>query len=220
MTDKKQSKTRAIIYRQLCTKGPAPKGQLTELKAYASAQGWDVIQIITDRHDPEKKTQKERDGLVEMLWLARMEKFDVLLVWSLDDLSRVGIKHTLNHLQTLRNNSVEWCFIKDPLLNSQGKQSEVVLSLLSRLTECANLRRSARIAKEYEAGKELGKKGRVSTGKLYAPTIKKAKKAQKLRKSGMKFRAIAEELGVTYPRAYQLCQLDIEKESGTSRGSS
>ena len=178
MTDKKQSKTRAIIYRQLCTKSPAPKGQLAELKAYASAQGWDVIQVITDRHDPENKKTKERDGLVEMLWLARKKEFDVLLAWSLDDLSRVGIKQTLRHLQTLRNNSIDWCFIKDPLLNSQGKESDVVLSVLTRITECANLRRSIRIAKEYEEGKKLGKKGRVPTGKLYAPTIKKAKKAQ------------------------------------------
>jgi DNA invertase Pin-like site-specific DNA recombinase len=212
MTTGNPTKPRAIIYQQLCAKGSTPKGQLVELKAYAIAQGWDVIQIITDRYDPDIKAPKERTGLVEMLWLARMKKFDVLLAWSLDDLSRVGVKHTLNHLQTLRNNSVDWCFLKDPLLNSQGEDSGVVLAVLARLADSANLRYKRRITKEYEAGTKAGKKGRIPTGKLYAPTIEKAKKAQKLRKSGMKFRAIAEELGVTYPRAYQLCQYKIETD--------
>ena len=214
MADKKPTKPKAVIYRQLCINSTPPKGQLADLKAYASAQGWDVIQVITDRHDPDTKSPKERDGLVEMLWRARLKKFDVLLVWSLDDLSRVGIKHTLNHLQTLRNNSIEWHCFTDPLLSSEGEHSEIVLAVLSKLTACANLRRSARIAKEYEAGKKQGKKGRTPAGRINAPTLKKAKIAQKLRKSGMKFRAIAEVLEVTHPRVHQLCQYDIEGEEG------
>jgi DNA invertase Pin-like site-specific DNA recombinase len=204
----------AVIYRAMSTKGRPPKGQLAELKNYALTQGWNVSEIIVDHYDLDKKSPKERSGLVELMWKARLKKFDVLLAWSLRDLSREGIGYALKHLQTLRKNSVEWHFITDPLLSSQGEHAEVVMSALSTLIDCANLRSSAMAAKEYEAGKERGKRGRIPVGKISSPTLKKAKRAQDLRNSGMKFQAIAEVLGVACSRAYQLCQVDIEGEEG------
>ena len=85
---------KCIIYSRVSTTDQTTENQILQLKEYAEKQNWDVINIKTDVCSGSKSAD-ERTGLKEVFDLARRRKFDILLFWSLDRLSREGTRKTL-----------------------------------------------------------------------------------------------------------------------------
>ena len=96
----KQKKSVAI-YARVSTERQAVDMQLAELREYVQRAGWKIYREFVDEGYTGKNTA--RPAFKEMMDEARRRKFDVLLVWKLDRLSRslkdlIGTLDELGHL--------------------------------------------------------------------------------------------------------------------------
>jgi len=199
---------RAVIYARVSTKNQQqPENQLRELRQYAKTQKFEVVDTITDKVSG-SKSAKERAGLDKVLTMAHQRKFDVLLFWSLDRLSREGTAKTLGYLQTLTENGVKYHSYTEQYLSSLGAFSDVVVSLLATIAKQERIRLSERISAALDYRREVLKKplGRKVGTKL-KKTAKLVEAAKKHRAEGQSYGKIALAMNVSRQRACQLCAM-------------
>ncbi len=198
-----QNPMRAIIYARVSTTDQNPANQIRELEAYAEKQGWEVMQVIRDKVSG-TKSANDRAGLRKVLDASRQGKYDVLLFWSLDRLSREGTRQTLDYLQTLTAHGVKWHSYTEQYLSSLGPFADVVISLLSTLAKQERIRISERTKAGLERAKSEGKTLGRRTGQRMKGTAKRIKLVKQLRAEGQSFNAIGQQLGISKQRAAQL----------------
>ena len=191
---------KCIIYSRVSTTDQTTENQILQLKEYAEKQNWDVINIKTDVCSGSKSAD-ERTGLKEVFDLARRRKFDILLFWSLDRLSREGTRKTLEYLSHLDNYKVKWHSYSEEYISSLGIFADAIISLMACLAKQERLR----IADRTKAGLQRA----VSRGKTLGrpkanPNIDR--QAVELRKQGYSFGRIAQQLNISKTHAFQLCK--------------
>src|SRR5689334_23204942 len=98
---------RVALYARVSTKDGRQdtENQLIALREYAAKQGWKISAEYVDR---ETGGTSKRPHFQRMFADARARKFDLVLFWSLDRLSREGVLATLNHLERLTATGVNW----------------------------------------------------------------------------------------------------------------
>src|SRR5439155_17952338 len=96
-----------------------PETQMDELVAWAGRLGYEVAKVYVDRVSGTKNSD-ERAGLRDALRDAHERRFDVLLVWALDRLSRGGIGATAGILERLKQAGVGLKSLREPWLDSVG----------------------------------------------------------------------------------------------------
>ena len=131
---------------------------------------------------------------------ARARKFDLVLFWSLDRLSREGVSATLNHLERLTSYGVNWRSYTEEYLDSCGIFRDAVLSILATIAKQERVRRSERAA---AAIARLRRQGR--TEHLGRPrTVVDRARARRLKQEGWSVRGIAAELGISSATAHRI----------------
>jgi DNA invertase Pin-like site-specific DNA recombinase len=190
---------RVALYARVSTKDGRQdcENQLIQLRDYCVRAGW---KIAGEYVDHETGGHSKRQHFQRMFTDARARKFDMVLFWSLDRLSREGVSATLNHLERLTEYGVAWRSHTEEYLDSCGIFRDAVLSILATVAKQERIRRSerasaaiARLRRQGQADK-LGRKRNVFD----------RAKARKLRAEGWSIRAIAEELGQS-PMTVQRC---------------
>ncbi len=202
------TQTKAIIYLRVSTKDKQnPEIQLRELKAYAEKENFEILEIITDKASG-SKSAKDRTGLERVLKMARQRKYDVLLFWSLDRLSREGTAQTLEYLQTLTDSGVAYHSYTEQYLSSMGPFSDVVISLLATIAKQERLRISERVKAGLDYRKNVLKKplGRQKGAKLKG-TDERIELAKQLKEDGLSYAKIGLRMNVSRQRAHQLVNL-------------
>ena len=96
---------RVAIYARVSTKdkGQEVENQLRQLREFSSSQGWLVYREFVDH---ETGSTDDRTAFQTMFKDASQRKFDVVLFWALDRLSREGVLETLQHLNRLTSYGV------------------------------------------------------------------------------------------------------------------
>jgi hypothetical protein len=91
---------RVALYARVSTKDGRQdtENQLIALREYCAKQCWEVAGEYVDH---ETGGHSRRPHFQQMFADARQRKFDLVLFWSLDRLSREGVSATLNHLERL-----------------------------------------------------------------------------------------------------------------------
>ena len=191
---------RVLIYGRVSTVGDQDvQNQIVQLQGYADAQGWRVVDVVTDTCSGSKDAT-ERIGLGKVLTLAHQRRFDVLLFWSLDRFSREGSRKTIGYLTQLESFGVDFHSYTEPYLSTLGVFSDAIVALLSALARQEKLRIGERtragLQRAVANGKRLGRP-RTSPNRIV--------EAQKLRATGLSFAKIGQQLGVSGVRAFQLC---------------
>jgi putative DNA-invertase from lambdoid prophage Rac len=189
---------RVVIYGRVSTQDQDARNQIRQLKGYAAAQGWQVVDAITDTCSG-ATAASERDGLGKVLILAHQRRFDILLFWSLDRFSREGSRKTIGYLTQLEQFGVGWHSFTEPYLSTLGVFSDAIIALLSALAKQERLRIGERTKAGLERAKANGKRlGRPRT------SPDRIAEAKKLRASHLSFTEIGQRLGVSRVRAFQL----------------
>jgi len=200
---------RAVIYLRVSTTDQDPENQLLELREYAGQEGWEVVEVITDKVSGSKSVD-ERPGLERVFELAHKKKLDVLLFWSLDRLSREGTRETLGYLTTLDTQGVGWHSYSEKYLSSMGEFKDVVISLLSTLAKQERIRIGERTKAGLERAKAQGKTLGRPKGSRSKKVNPKVNAARKLREQGMSYGEIGKVLGTTRQYAHQLCKAVVD----------
>ena len=109
----KNNKTTVAIYARVSTtdKGQNPKNQLEQLRRWCRSQGYRIFKEYVD-HESGRKGAADRAAFREMFDAAARHEFDLVLVWSLDRLTREGLAHTVAYLRKLQTYGVRLPFLQ------------------------------------------------------------------------------------------------------------
>jgi DNA invertase Pin-like site-specific DNA recombinase len=168
------------------------ENQLIALREYCAEQGW---KIAAEYVDHETGGHSRRPHFQRMFADAHARKFDLVLFWSLDRLSREGALATLAHLKRLTAAGVHWRSKTEEYLDSCGTFQDAVLGILATIAKQERIRRSERasaaIARLRRAGTtdHLGRKRKLVGARLET--------VRQLHEEGLSLRAIAAKVRVS-----------------------
>jgi DNA invertase Pin-like site-specific DNA recombinase len=178
------------VYARVSTKdkGQDSENQLAQLREFAAKQSWTIYREYVDH---ESGAKADRPEFRQMLEDASRRKFDLLLFWALDRLSREGAFKTLQHLERLESCGVGFRSYTEPYFDSCGIFKEAVVSIVATLAKQERVRLSERT----KAGLAVARsKGRI----IGRPRLKvQPAEIAALRSRGLSLRAIARSLGVS-----------------------
>lgn len=178
------------IYARVSTKdkGQDTENQLVQLREFAAKQGWTVSREYVDR---ETGSKSDREQFQAMFADASRRKFDLLMFWSLDRLSREGVLETLQHLNRLTSYGVGYKSFTEQYLDSCGIFKDAVISILATIAKQERVRLSERTKAGLAIARSKGRQ--IGRPRLNVQSSDIAR----LRSSGLSLRAIGRELGIS-----------------------
>jgi len=178
------------IYSRVSTDRQDNENQLAQLREFAVKEDW---QIVHEYVDCASGSKSDRAEFQRMFADASKHKFDLVLFWALDRLSREGVLETLQHLNRLTSYRVAWRSYTEQFFDSCGVFKDAVLAIMATLAKQERIKRAERtragLARVRAAGKRLGRPARLN-GQHIA-------EISRLRASGLSGRAIAGRLGIS-----------------------
>ena len=198
MRDERQ--LRVAFYARVSTrdKSQNPALQLSELRDYAKARGWQAIGEFVDVGVSGSKDS--RPQLDAMMRLAKSRKLDVIAVWKFDRFGR-SLRHLVNTLAELEALGITFVSLRDSLDLStpNGKLMFAVIGAMAEFERALIQERvKAGLAIARSKGKTLGRP------KANRKRDKDAKRVRQLRSEGQSYREIAEELGRSTMDVYRV----------------
>ena len=192
---------RCALYGRISTRDKRQdvENQLVQLRDFAANQGWEIVSEFTDS---ESGSKSDRPQFQEMFKAASQRKFDVLLFWSLDRLSREGVLETLQHLNRLTSYGVNYRSFTEQYFDSCGIFKDAVISILATVAKQERIRISERVraglATAKARGVQLGRRAKVRPD---------AGQIQQMRAAGRSFDEICEATGVSRGAAWRAAQV-------------
>jgi DNA invertase Pin-like site-specific DNA recombinase len=187
---------KAAIYARVSTKdkGQEVENQLRHLREFAASQGWTVYREFVDR---ETGSTDDRNEFQSMFRDASQRRFDVLLFWALDRLSREGVLETLQHLNRLTTYGVGYRSFTEQYFDSCGVFKDAVIAIIATVAKQERVRISQRVKAGLETARAKGKRlGRPQV-------LVDIHRIAILRKQGRSWPQIARELGVGVGTVYR-----------------
>jgi len=181
---------KVAIYARVSTDKQDNANQLEQLREFATKQSWEVVTEYKDTVSGSgRRTGPQFDAV---MLAASQRKFDLLLFWALDRLSREGIVKTLGYLEQLRMWGCGWRSYTQPFLDTGNEMTNgIVLSVLAAVAKQERItlseRTKAGLQRARRAGKRLGRRA-VQVD---------VKTAHRLRAEGLGLRGVAKRLGVS-----------------------
>jgi len=178
------------IYARVSTDKQDTENQLLQLREFAAKQRW---QVIHEYVEYETGSKSDRTEFQRMFEDASKRRFDLVLFWALDRLSREGALKTLQHLDRLESYGVGFRSFTEPYFDSCGLFKEAVVSIVATLAKQERIqlaeRTRAGLARVKAQGRILGRPRRING--THAAEFKR------LRSKGLSFRAIGRSLGIS-----------------------
>src|SRR5579872_3868321 len=185
---------KVALYARVSTKDGRQdtENQLIALRDYCAKQGWAIAEEYVDH---ETGGHSRRPHFQRMFADARARKFDLVLFWSLDRLSREGVSATLNHLERLTAAGVEWRSYTEEYLDSTGLFREAVIAILAVIAKQERVRRSERAFAAIARLRRAGTTDHLGRKRILTPA--KLKQVRELHEEGLSLRAIGAKVKVS-----------------------
>ncbi len=181
---------KVALYARVSTKdkGQETENQLEQLREFAAKQNWPITREYIDR---ETGGTSDRAEFQAMFADASRRKFDLVLFWSLDRLSREGVLETLQHLNRLTACGVGYKSFTEQYLDSCGIFKDAVIGILAVIAKQERVRLSERtkagLAIARSKGRQIGRpRLQVQPGQI-----------ARLIAQGLSRRAVGRELGIS-----------------------
>jgi DNA invertase Pin-like site-specific DNA recombinase len=131
--------------------------QLPAMQQYATHHGH-AVKYTYRLNDASAYTGEHRKVLAQALEDGRRGEFKVLIVWSIDRISREGIEEVLKLFREFRERGVTLVSIQEPWLNGSDATVELLLALAAWVANQESQRRSERIKAGLERRRKAGEK--------------------------------------------------------------
>lgn len=181
---------KVAIYSRASTDKQDAANQLPQLREFAAKQGWQIVQEYVDQS--ESGTKSDRAQFQKMFEDASKRRFDLVLFWSLDRLSREGVLKTLQYLNRLDSYGVGYRSFIEPYFDSCGIFKEAVISIIATLAKQEAVLKSERTKAGLRRARACG----AILGRRKAIRHTSADIAL-LRSQGLSLRAIGRQLGIS-----------------------
>lgn len=150
---------KVVIYARVSTGEQDTANQVDQLTAWAESRGWEIIEAYRENESAWKAGHQKE--LARLLDKAMKRKFDVVLVWALDRLSREGPLAILTLVNRLKNCGVKVISYQEPWTEAPGELGDLLYALSGWVAKMESQRRSERtkagLARVKAQGKCLGR---------------------------------------------------------------
>ena len=173
------------IYARVSTGQQKADMQIRELRSFVKRSGWKLFREYTDEGYSGKDTK--RPEYARMMGDARRRRFNVLLVWKLDRLSR-STRDLLNTVAELDALGVDFISYENQI-DTTTPSGKLFITIVAAFAQFEREIIRERVIAGLENAKRKGKL--LGRPRLGDPVIEKARN---LRERGMSYRAIGREL--------------------------
>lgn len=146
----------AALYARVSTLDQHTDNQLVELRRYAAARGWDVVEHVDHGVSGSKERRPALDALVAD---AKRRRFDAVVVWRLDRLGR-SIKHLITLIDELQALGIAFVSLGEGL-DTTTPAGRLQFHVLAAIAEFERARIQERVqaglARAKAQGKRLGR---------------------------------------------------------------
>jgi DNA invertase Pin-like site-specific DNA recombinase len=156
--------------------------------------GWEIVEEYTDQASAKNS---ERSAFKRLFDDASRRRFDVVLVWALDRLSRQGVYETFDYIRTLTSFGVRFESYTEAHFRTTGPAGELMLAVAAWIAQQERLRLSERTKAGLQRAKRQGK----ALGRRQVKVD--PSRVTELRDAGHSFTEIAEKLKVSRSVAYR-----------------
>ena len=152
---------KAAIYLRVSTSEQDATNQLPALEDYAKRRRFEVVQVYSENETAWKNGhQAELAKLVED---ARKGRFQVVLVWALDRLSREGALAILSLVDKLKRYGTKVISFQESWTEAPGDLADILYAITGWVARMESQRRSERtkagLERARREGKPIGKRG-------------------------------------------------------------
>jgi len=150
---------KASIYVRVSTGTQDTANQLSVLKYWANQRGFEVIKVYEEEESAWRNGHQRE--LANLIADARYRKFQAVLVWALDRLSREGALAILSLVQKLSACGVKVLSYQESWTEAPGELAELLYALTGWVARMESQRRSERtkagLVRVKAQGKRLGR---------------------------------------------------------------
>jgi DNA invertase Pin-like site-specific DNA recombinase len=146
---------RAAIYARVSTSDGRQEvdNQIIELRQFAERQGWEIVHEYVDH---ESGSKADRTEFRRMFSDAAQRRFDLVLVWALDRLTREGVAETFEHIKRLTTNGVQFVSFTEEHFRTTGPAGELMIAVAAWIAKQERLRISERVKAALKRVKKEG----------------------------------------------------------------
>ncbi len=153
---------KCAIYIRVSTTEQVAENQLPALQKWIADRGHELVEIYSENESAWKAGHQHE--LARLKTEAAKRKFDILLVWALDRLSREGAAAILNLVNTFKAYGVKVISYQEAWTEAPGEIGEILYAIAGWVARMESQRRSERtragIERSRLEGKQIGKRGK------------------------------------------------------------
>ncbi|MFC2041739.1 recombinase family protein [Chloroflexota bacterium] len=150
---------KAALYLRVSTSEQSTDNQLPALENYAASRGYEVVAVYSENESAWRNGHQKE--LSRLMADARKRRFQIVLVWALDRLSRLGPLAILTLIDSFKRCGCRVISLKEPWTETDGILSDILYSLVAWVAQYESMRRSERtkagLARVKAQGKRLGR---------------------------------------------------------------
>ena len=188
---------RVAIYARVSTDEQDTANQLLQLRAWCAAAGHEIVNEYIDQAVSGSKSAKKRPKFAALLVDAHKRRFDIVLCWALDRLSREGMMATVDYLQQFASYGVTFHSYTEPLLSTDNELvRDILLAVMASLAKQERIRHVERVKAGIERDRTRGTKSGEPIGRKPIAAAKEKAIRAALTAGGKGIIKIAREIGV------------------------
>ncbi len=196
---------RAAIYARVSTKAQTTDNQMNALRETASRAGWEIVAEFVDEGISGAKGRDQRPQFDALSKAVTRREVDVVMSWSVDRLGR-SLQHLLSFLTELNASGADLYLHQQgvdtttpagkALFQMMGVFAEFERSMIRERVQ-SGITRAREEENSLEGLKRRRRKGKQAHGRPSLLTEKLAYEITEARQSGLSYRAIAKQFGVS-----------------------
>ena len=191
---------RAALYLRVSTRDQTTENQERELRSWAARLGFELVHLYGETVGG---ARRDRNELAALLAAAHRREFDVLLIWSLDRLSREGIGPMAGYMGQFRAAGIRVMSHQEPWLDTGGPVGDLLAAVFAWVAQ--------------QERKRIGERVRAGQARAKAKGVRFGRRARQVdveelcrrREAGQGWRRIARAMKTptsTLRRKFQECQ--------------
>lgn len=182
------------IYSRVSKESSDNTNQLLVLREFCQKMNYEIHDEYVDIISGASTNKPEFN---RMMMDASKRKFDLLLFFALDRLTREGTRKTIQYLQMLEDYGIAYKSYTEQYIDSTGIFKDVVIALLSTLAKQERIRISERVKAGLEKSRQMGRIG----GRPTLDTMK-INKIHEMKSEGISITTISKQLKISRGTIY------------------
>ena len=191
----KPIRTVALYGRVSKREGQDTENQLAQLREFCQRQGWAIAAEYVDHASGKNHDRQQFKALFAD---ASQRRFDAVVTWALDRLSREGVAQTFEHIKTLLSYGVQYVSFTEAHFRTTGPAGELMIAIAAWIAS----QERQRISERTIAGLQRARRAGATLGR--PRLVIDRERVLRLAEAGQSMREIGKALGIS---AASVCRM-------------